>query len=102
MDPDDALLGILPGTTGNVDPSSAWPIAGDTGVASGEGSGRYGITPVFGSIGNAAGSIWSWLNEPFKSPMSAADIALVVGVVMIAILAWNLILYRIRLAAESL
>jgi hypothetical protein len=103
MDPDDfSLLGTLPGTTGNVDPSSAWPIAGDTGVASGSGAGRYGFEGNFSGVGGAFSSIWNWLNAPFRSPMAITDVALLVGAVMVAILVWNLILYHLRIAAESL
>lgn len=100
---DDAMHGILPGTTDAVDPSSAWNIAGDAGVALGTGTGQHGITPQpsGGGMGNAFVRIWEWLNRPFKTPLSPVDITLLIGVVMVAILAWNLILYHIRIAAEA-
>lgn len=108
MDPfDESALGILPGTTGQVDPASAFPIAGDYGTAEGTGSGQHGFTPsALGAgaagIGSAFTSIWRWLNAPFRSPMSPVDITLLIGVIIIAILAWNLILYHLRIAAEAL
>lgn len=101
---DDAYHGILPGTTGAVDADSAFPVAGDTGLASGTGTGQYGINPDLGgtSMGDAISSVWDWLNKPFRTPMSPIDIGLLIGVIIIAILVWNLLLYHIRIAAEAL
>jgi hypothetical protein len=99
----DGDLGILPGTTSQVDPSSAWPIAGDTGVSIGTGTGQHGTSPGGGiSISGAFETIWQWLNKPFTTNMSPVSIMLLVGVVLISILLWNLILYHIRIAAESI
>jgi hypothetical protein len=106
MDPDtEAALGVLPGTTGNVDPSSAWPIAGATGITAGTGTGQHGVTPMGngnGGITDAFQDVWEWLNTPFRSPMAPTDIWLLVGVVIVSIILWNLILYHIRIASESL
>jgi hypothetical protein len=100
----DAGLGIIPGTTGNVDPGSAFPIAGDSGAATGTGAGRYGfrLAGVGGFVGNAFTSIWNWLNKPFTTPMAPTDIFLLIGVIIFAMLLWNLILYHIRIAGEAL
>lgn len=98
-------LGIVPGTTGNVDPNSAFPVAGDTGHASGTGTGQYGITPILGkggTVDTAVNSIWDWLNRPFNAPMSPMGIGLIVGTIIVAIVLWNMILYHIRIAAETL
>jgi hypothetical protein len=102
MDP--SLFGLLPGTTGQVDPSSAAPVAGQTGVAQGMGVGQHGITPanLVGGGMNAIGIVWDWLNKPFTQPMSPAGVFALVGSVVIAILIWNLILYHIRIAAEAI
>jgi hypothetical protein len=106
MDPESAFaLGVLPGTTINVDPASAFPVAGQAGVAAGTGTGAHGITPLTGGSGamtDALDQVWDWLNEPFTRPMSPTGIFLTVGAVLIAILIWNLILYHIRIAAESI
>ena len=99
---------FLPGTTVQADPSSAFPIAGDAGVAYGFGTGQQGISP---SPGDDAGSmnpfnaipmVFDWLNRPFKVPMSPVTLALAVGVVIVAIIFWNFILYHIRIAAETI
>lgn len=103
MDP--TLLGVLPGTTGNVDPNSAFPIAGWTGAAYGTGTGQHGVAPsTIGatSVQQAIQNIWGWLNQPFTQAMSPTDVFLLVGVVIIAIILWNLILYHIRIAAETI
>lgn len=100
------MLGTVPGTTGNADPSSAWPIAGDAGMAAGDGTGRFGITPLVsgqtGAIGGAVTDVWDWLNKPFTTPLAPFDVFLLVGVVLIAAVIWNLILYHVRIAAESI
>lgn len=102
---EDAGLGILPGTTGAVDPSSASPIAGATGIASGVGAGQQGIVPLIGgtgSVSDAIDDVWEWLNTPFSSPMSPWTLVLIVGVILVGIIFWNLILYHIRIAAETI
>ena len=107
MDPtSDAALGILPGTTGQVDPSSAWPIAGSTGIAQGQGVGQFGVSPmtdgITGTVGGAVTDVWAWINKPFTSAMSPVDVFILVGIVIVAAIAWNLTLYHIRIAAESI
>lgn len=102
---DDASHGIEPGTTGQVDPYSAFPVAGDTGAAAGTGAGQHGVKPLVGNGGtivNAVNSVWDWLNTPFRSPMSPIDITLLIGVILIAIIIWNLVLYHVRIAAETI
>lgn len=102
--PDPNQLGVLPGTTINVDPSSAWPIAGSAGAVLGTGTGQHGVVPLAGgtTLGNAFNSFWQWLNQPLTQPISAYNIFLLIGAVLIAIILWNLILYHVRIAAESL
>jgi hypothetical protein len=106
MDP--SLYGIVPGTTGAVDPSSAWPVAGSTGVVEGGGVGQHGVTPLplLGSgdatVTDAVNDVWEWLNTPFSTPMSAINVFALVGTVLVALLMWNLILYHIRIAAEAI
>lgn len=103
LDSGDDYAGIIPGTTSNADPASAFPIAGDAGVSTGDGAGRYGFRLNLKgfSMGNVFQRFWSWLNSPFQTPMSPTDIFLLVGVLLVAIVVWNLILYHIRIAAES-
>ena len=98
-------LGVIPGTTGAVDYTSAFPIAGSTGAAYGTGTGQHGIAPSIGAGGTMSdgiNAVWQWLNTPFSSQMSMLNIFLIVGVILIAIIAWNLILYHVRIAAETL
>jgi hypothetical protein len=103
---DDGDMGLMPGTTGNLDPSSAYPFAGSTGIAGGTGTGQHGITSMFsggeGTIGDAIMDVWEWLNTPFNKPMSAMTIFAITGSILIAIIVWNLILYHIRIAAEAI
>ena len=103
--PDPYTLGIVSGTTNAVDPSSAWPIAGSAGVAVGTGTGQQGIVPQAGGatgMGGAFNSFWEWLNQPLTQTISPYTIFLIVGSIVIAIILWNLILYHIRIAAESI
>jgi hypothetical protein len=98
-------LGIVPGTTGNVDPLSAYPIAGGFGTAIGTGTGQHGFSPNTaggGTVPDAITGVWSWINKPFRSPMAPTDIVVLVGVVLIAVIMWNFILYHIRIAAEAI
>jgi hypothetical protein len=53
-------------------------------------------------MSDALSRVWAWLNRPFSTPMSPVDIGLLIGVILIAILFWNLLLYHIRIAAESI
>jgi hypothetical protein len=106
----DALQGLLPGTTGNLDPSSAFPGAGDFGVALGSGTGQHGVQPVVtggdgmgnGGMSDAVSDVWEWLNTPFRQPMSPMGIFALIGTTLVAIIAWNMILYHIRIAGEAL
>jgi hypothetical protein len=103
MDP--SLMGVMSGTTGAVDQTSAWPIAGSTGVAMGTGTSQHGITPLLGNGGSMSGAIngvWAWLNKPFTTPFSPVTTFAAVGAVIVAILLWNMILYHVRIAAESI
>ena len=90
MDPTLAgEIGVMPGTTGQVDSSSAWPIAGQTGVTLGTGTGQHGVSPT--GVGNGGGmfgavnKVWSWLNTPFQQPMDPVTLGLMVGVVLIVV-----------------
>jgi hypothetical protein len=104
MDP--TLLGVLPGTTLNLDPSSAYPFAGSTGIAAGTGTQQHGIAPLIGGTGgsmtDAVNWVWQWLNTPFNSQMSIVTVFGYVGAVIVAIIAWNLLLYHVRIAAETI
>jgi hypothetical protein len=99
-----SLYGLLPGETMNADPTSAYPIAGSTGIASGTGTSQHGIAPLLsgtgGTVSDAINSIWEWLNTPFNSQMST--VFGYVGAIIVAILAWNLLLYHVRIAAETI
>lgn len=97
----DSLAGILPGTTQQLDSDTPGG-AGSAGVTLGTGTGQQGTTPVDADLGNPFVSLWQWINTPFRTPMSPWDIALLVGVVLVALIAWNLILYHIRIAAEAI
>ena len=98
----DYSAGILPGTTQQADPWAAG-VAGGSGVSLGTGTGQQGHVNVeTQGMGNPFVAVWSWLNRPFQSPMSPYDVAMLVGVVLIAVIAWNLILYHIRIAAEAI
>lgn len=94
--------GIIPGTTGQAD-DWAPGVAGSAGLSLGLGTGAQGTTPIASNGGgNPIVAVWNWLNTPFKAPMSPWSIALLVGVVLVSIIAWNLILYHIRIAAEEI
>jgi hypothetical protein len=99
----DFSAGVLPGTTAQLDEGTAGG-AGSAGLSLGTGTGRYGTQSVEGngSMGNPFVATWNWINEPFKSPMSPGSVFVLVGVVLVAILMWNLILYHIRIAAEAI
>lgn len=106
MDPTiDEIHGVLPGTTRNADPYSTLGLTGDAGVSSGTGTGQQGVVPLIGgtgSVSDAIDDVWEWLNTPFTTPMSPWTMLLMVGVVLVGIIFWNLILYHIRIAAETL
>ena len=99
-------LGVLPGTTINSDPSSAYPIAGSTGIAAGTGTSQHGVAPLLsgngGTVSGAINSVWDWLNTPFNQALSPVTVFAYVGAVIVAIILWNLILYHVRIAAETI
>jgi hypothetical protein len=100
-----SLQGILPGTTTQADPNAPG-VAGSTGTILGTGTGRLGLVPVAGLIGGGVGTaldeVWSFLNTPFTSPLDPTALFLIVGTILVAIVLWNLILYHIRIAAETI
>jgi len=96
----------MPGSTTNLDPSSTrWP-AGTAGVALGTGTGQHGTVPVASNLGggvsDAIDEFWNWLSEPFTGQLSPSGLFVLVGVVLISIIAWNFILFHVRIAAESI
>lgn len=100
----DWSAGIIPGTTSQADPGASG-VAGSAGVAVGLGTGQQGISPVTGTGGGMNGAVqhvWQWLNTPFTTPLDAVQITLIVGVVLVAAVIWNLVLYHIRIAAETI
>lgn len=104
--------GTIPGTTGNLDPSSSAKPAGTAGAGIGTGTGQHGFVPIFGrggdgqSLGGGMGAAISefkaWLDQPFTSNMSPMSVFILIGVIAVSILAWNFILYHVRIAAESI
>ena len=105
MDP--SLMGLLPGTTATIDQSSAYPFAGSTGIASGTGTSQHGIAPLLsggqgGTVSDTINGVWEWLNTPFQSAMSPVTVFAYVGAIIVAIILWNLILYHVRIAAETI
>jgi hypothetical protein len=101
----DSLAGILPGTTNQVDPTSAHLAAGSAGVAVGTGTGRFGLVPIASNISTGlAGLIddfWDWLKTPF-GPLSPLTLGEIVGFTILAWLIWISIFYHIRIAGESI
>jgi hypothetical protein len=101
----DYFGGTLPGTTSNLDPSSASKPAGSAGLAVGTGTGRLGVVPILSDLGGGVGELitdfWEWLKTPF-GPISPGNLALMVMVVFAAIIAWNFMLYHVRIAAEAI
>ena len=104
MDP--SLMGLVPGTTSTIDQSSAYPFAGSTGIASGTGTSQHGVAPLLsgqgGTVSDAINGVWDWLNQPFNSQMSIVTVFGYVGAIIVAIIAWNLLLYHVRIAAEAI
>ena len=104
MDP--SLMGLLPGTTSTVDQASAYPFAGSTGIAQGTGTSQHGIAPLLsangGTVSDAINSVWAWLNQPFSTAFSPVTVFAYVGAIIVAIILWNLILYHVRIAAETI
>jgi hypothetical protein len=89
-----------------MDPSLAALGYSETGQTAGTGAGIQGHAPTLvgsgGTMTSAVNSVWEWLNTPFKQPMSPVGIALIVGSVLVAVILWNMVLYHLRIAAETL
>lgn len=82
--------------TGN--PNSA--AAGyDNAEGYGTGTGAAGIS---NTLADALNGAWGIATKPFAGSLSAIDLGLIVGVLMIAAIAWNFILFHIRAAAETI
>jgi len=100
------LSGLLPGSTQNADPTSAAGVAGSAGIAIGSGTGQHGVIPLASNIGTgikgAIQEFWDWVNEPFTQPMAPGSVFILVGVILVAIIAWNFIIYHVRIAAEAI
>lgn len=77
---------------------------GNSGLALGTGTGSQGSVapPEGGSGGGELSSLLQWINTPFTTPLSPLTIFLIVGVVVLGIFGWNIILYHMRLAAETI
>ena len=92
-----------PGFTEQSDPY-ALGTTGQTGTTLGTGTGQMGQQPV--QLGQTAGGVvqwlWDWLNKPFTTPLDPTQMFLIVGVVIVSIIAWNMTLYHLRIAAEAI
>jgi hypothetical protein len=100
----DYSAGTIPGTTQQADPESPG-VAGSAGVSLGTGTGQHGQVPVTGMGGGMGATIqrvYDWINKPFVGDASPGDVFLMVGIVLVAIIVWNLVLYHIRIAAETI
>ena len=100
----DYSAGILPGTTQKLDPGTPGG-AGDTGAMLGTGTGLHGVVPVEGGGGTIMGAfntVYEWLRTPLVGGASSFDVAILVGVVLMAFIGWSFILYHIRIAAEAI
>jgi hypothetical protein len=53
-------------------------------------------------MGSVITAITSWVNAPFTTPLNVKDLFLMTGLCLVFILAWLMILYHVRLAAETL
>lgn len=93
----DWTAGLIPGTTQNLDPA----LAGGSGIASGSGTGQHGVS-VMDDSGNPVGRLWGWLHQPFQTPLNTIDIVLLIGIVIVAFWLWALVLYHVRIAAETI
>lgn len=74
-----------------------------TGIAQGTGTGQMGVVAGgAGLVTQSVGRLTSWLNTPFTTPLDPINVFLLVGTILVAIIAWNLILYHLRIAAEAI
>lgn len=89
------------GTTGMLDPGTAGG-AGSAGLSLGTGTGQQGTQTINTGNSNPFVATYSWLQTPFTTPLSPWSVFLLVGVVIIAVIAWNMILYHVRIAAEAI
>ena len=104
--PVDWGAGVIPGTTQNADPLASG-VAGSAGQVLGTGTGQQGVVPIAGPggggmFGAGISAVWNWINRPLNEPVDPMDVFMLVGIVIVAIIAWNLILYHIRIAAETI
>jgi hypothetical protein len=98
----DWFAGTLPGTTNNVDPGAAG-VAGSAGIAYGTGTGRNGeVLAGSNAMGAGVTGLFDWLNAPFSTPLDPVSVFLLVGIVLVAIIGWNFVLYHVRIAAETI
>lgn len=91
----------LLGTTGQLDEDTPGG-AGGSGLSLGLGTGQHGHATVSTADSNPFVAVWRWLNTPFVTPLSPWSVALLVGIVLVSVIAWNMLLFHIRIAAESL
>lgn len=89
------------GTTGQLDEDVSGG-AGQSGLTLGTGTGQQGHTNVDTSTTNPFVAVYQWIRTPFSTPLSPWSIMLLVGVVLVSIIAWNMVLYHVRIAAEAL
>jgi hypothetical protein len=87
-----------------MDPTTAAAFGLDpSGYSEGTGTGTQGHTTLLsGGPMDAFSSVWRWLNEPLAGSMSPVALSLLVGVILVALILWNIVLMHIRLAAETL
>jgi hypothetical protein len=93
----DWTAGLLPGTTQNLDPG----LSGGSGIATGTGTGQHGVTTMDDGA-NPVARLWGWLHQPFATPLNTIDVFLLIGIVIIAFWLWALVLYHLRIAAETI
>lgn len=103
----DSLGGIMPGTTGQLDPSSTANPAGYAGLSLGTGTGQYGTIPMqtpigAGGVSGAVQEFKDWIDTPIKSPLSLTGLFILVGTVLVAVIAWNFVIFHVRIAAETI
>lgn len=103
---DPSLWGVLPGTTGNLDPGSANKPAGAAGWSLGTGTGQHGVIPVVTGVTSGVKGVvndfTTWINKPFTTPMTPGSLTMIVGTIFVAVVLWNFVLYHVRIAAEAI
>ena len=76
-----------------------------SGTALGTGTGSHGIVVPYsggGTMNGLVGEINGWFHAPFTTPLDPVDVFLIVGIIIVSIIVWNLILYHVRIAAETI